>query len=76
MSSNDSSFIGTHTFHVTGMTCSHCERAVSEEISRVGGVASVRVDLGTGQVTVEATAPVRRDQIADAVDEAGYSLAS
>jgi copper chaperone CopZ len=76
MPNTDSSFIGTHTFHDAGMTCSHSERAVSEEIGRVAGVASVRVDLDTGEVTVTATAPVRRDQIADAVDEAGYSLAS
>ena len=75
MSDRASTFTGTRTFSVTGMTCSHCERAVTEEVSRIDGVTSVAVDLATGAVTVEAAAPVRPAQVAAAVDAAGYSLA-
>jgi copper chaperone CopZ len=67
-------FIGSTTFTVNGMTCSHCERAVTEEICAVPGVAGVTVDLPTGTVTVTASEPVDRADIAAAVDEAGYVL--
>ncbi len=56
------------------MTCAHCVRSVTEEISRVAGVESVTVDLATGTVTVTASQPVDRADIAAAVDEAGYAL--
>lgn len=65
---------GTATFQVTGMTCDHCRRAVTEEISRIDGVSDVTVDLAGGSVTVTADAPVDPADIAHAVDEAGYTL--
>ena len=67
-------FIGATTFQVTGMTCGHCQRAVTEEISRIPGVQGVTVDLATCGVTVTATQPVDRADVARAVDEAGYTL--
>ena len=67
-------FIGSTTFTVTGMTCAHCQRAVTEEISAVAGVESVTIDLASGSVTVTADRPVDRADIAAAVDEAGYVL--
>ncbi len=67
-------FLGSTTFAVTGMTCAHCQRAVTEEISAVPGVESVDVDLASGTVTVTTTGPVDRADIAAAVDEAGYAL--
>jgi copper chaperone CopZ len=67
-------FIGTTTFRVSGMTCGHCQRAVTEEISRIPGICAVAVDLATGDVTATADAPVDRADIAFAVDEAGYTL--
>ena len=67
-------FVGATTFQVTGMTCGHCQRAVTEEISRIPGIQSVAVDLATGTVTVTATQPVDRTDVAHAVGEAGYTL--
>ncbi|GAB3435964.1 heavy-metal-associated domain-containing protein [Phycicoccus ginsengisoli] len=67
-------FIGSTTFTVNGMTCSHCERAVTQEISAVPGVVAVSIDLPTGTVTVTAAQPVDRADIAAAIDEAGYTL--
>lgn len=63
------------TYTVTGMTCEHCVRAVSEEVGRLAGVTDVRVDLGSGAVTVTSTAPLADADVAAAVDEAGYELA-
>ena len=67
-------FIGTTTFQITGMTCDHCQRAVTEEIGRIPGVSAVSVDLPNGSATVTATDPVDRADVAHAVDEAGYVL--
>jgi copper chaperone CopZ len=75
LSSTPRTFIGSTTFTVNGMTCSHCERAVTQEISAVAGVDSVTVDVASGTVTVTASQPVDRADIASAVDEAGYVLA-
>lgn len=74
LSDTPRTFIGSTTFTVTGMTCAHCQRAVTEEISVVDGVDSVAVDLASGTVTVTASCPVDRADIAAAVDEAGYAL--
>jgi copper chaperone CopZ len=62
------------TFQVAGMTCGHCEGAVISELGAVAGVTDVRVDLTSGSVTVFSGRPVDRAAIADAVDEAGYTL--
>ena len=65
----------TSIYTVTGMTCEHCVRAVTEELSGLPGVAGVDVDLGTGAVTVTSAAPLPDDAVRAAVDEAGYELA-
>ncbi len=74
LSDTPRTFVGSTTFTVTGMTCDHCRRAVTQEISAVEGVESVAVDLASGTVTVATDRPVDRADIAAAVDEAGYVL--
>ncbi len=64
----------TSNWTVTGMTCGHCVSAVTEEVSGIEGVESVEVDLTTGAVAVEASTDPTREQMAAAVDEAGYVL--
>ena len=63
-------------YTVTGMTCGHCVRAVTEEVGALPAVTAVAVDLATGRVTVTSEAPVATDDVRAAVEEAGYSLAS
>lgn len=68
----------TTTLHVTGMTCGHCVKAVTEELTAVEGVEGVDIDLvagGTSAVTVHSAGPVSADALRAAVDEAGYELA-
>lgn len=62
-------------FQVLGMTCEHCAKAVDRELSEVPGVTDVDVRLDTGAVTVTHSHPLALDQVAEAVDEAGYELA-
>lgn len=67
----------TTTYAVAGMTCAHCVAAVTQEVSALGGVSAVDIDLhagGNSRVTVTSAAPLPLDQVRDAVDEAGYTL--
>ncbi|MFK0262855.1 heavy-metal-associated domain-containing protein [Streptomyces angustmyceticus] len=64
----------TTTYRVTGMTCGHCEGAVSSEIGELAGVSSVQAVAATGLVTVTSKAPLDEDAVRAAVDEAGYEL--
>ena len=63
------------TYSVRGMTCEHCVRAVSEEVSQLPGVLDVEIDLATGDVRVQSEGPLDLSEVATAVDEAGYELA-
>ena len=65
----------TTTYTVVGMTCGHCVKAVTDEITHVEGVDGVEVDLETGLVTITSTGSLSREDVVDAVDEAGYQLA-
>lgn len=64
------------TYDVTGMTCDHCLRSVTAEVSALPGVTDVGVDLASGKVTVTSDQPITTDQVREAVTEAGYTLAS
>ncbi|MEU0396932.1 heavy-metal-associated domain-containing protein [Streptomyces sp. NPDC006208] len=61
-------------YKVSGMTCGHCEGAVSQEISALDGVTSVKVVAATGEVTVNSATPLDDDAVRAAIDEAGYEL--
>jgi len=63
------------TLQVPTMSCGHCEHAVRTELSKVAGVESVTVDLGTKDVVVRGTDLVTADLV-DAVAEAGYAVTS
>lgn len=67
----------TTTLRVSGMTCGHCVKAVTDELSALDGVQAVNVDLvagGTSTVTVTSKAPLDDAAVSAAVDEAGYEL--
>lgn len=58
-------------FRVDGMSCEHCRTAVTTEVQRVPGVASVDVDLQTKLVRITG-AELESAALLDAIDEAGY----
>ncbi|MET7751040.1 heavy metal-associated domain-containing protein [Micromonospora sp. NPDC005367] len=66
----------TRTYAVTGMTCEHCVRAVTDELAALPGVREVRVDLAAGTATVSSADPLPDEMVRAAVDEAGYELGS
>ena len=65
----------TTSYTVSGMTCSHCVSAVTEEVTKIAGVTDVQVDLASGAVTIASESGVDDGAVRAAVDEAGYELA-
>lgn len=67
----------TDTLRVEGMTCAHCVRAVTEELSALEGVEVVDIELhagGTSLVRIAADGAADDERLAAAIDEAGYTL--
>lgn len=66
----------TVTYTVTGMSCGHCESAVTKEVSALPGVTDISADAATGllTVTVAPEQPLDDEAVRAAVDEAGYEL--
>lgn len=67
----------TSTWAVSGMTCSHCVKSVTEELSRLEGATNVEVTLvsgGLSQVRVSSVGDLDSAVVAAAIDEAGYEL--
>jgi len=62
-------------FNVEGMSCSHCERAVKNEINELNGILDVEVDLEGKTVTVKYDEMlVTEADLAGAIVEAGYEV--
>ena len=61
-------------FTVPGISCGHCQAAITHEVNAVDGVSAVDVDLDSKLVTVRGEA-LDRDDIVAAIDEAGYDVA-
>lgn len=62
------------TYTVPGMSCGHCKTAVTEEVTAVGGVEGVDVDLETKLVVVRGES-VSDEDVRAAIREAGYEAA-
>ncbi|MEW1859055.1 MULTISPECIES: heavy-metal-associated domain-containing protein [unclassified Streptomyces] len=61
-------------YSVSGMTCGHCESAVSKEVGAIPGVTSATAVAGSGLLTVASEQPLDDEAVRAAVDEAGYEL--
>ena len=60
-----------HVYLVEGMSCGHCQAAVTEEVERVAGVSAVDVDLERKLVTVRGGA-IDDGAVREAIAQAGY----
>jgi copper chaperone len=58
------------TFTVLGMTCGHCEKAVSRAIAQVDPQAEVKIDRSANRVEVASNQD--RDVLVKAIAEEGY----
>ena len=60
------------TFEVIGMTCGHCEKAVTRAIKQVDTAAEVTIDRAHNKVQVLSEQP--RETLAKAIAEEGYQV--
>ena len=56
-------------FTVQGMTCGHCERAVTRAVLQIDPQAQVKIDRAANRVEVQSTQP--REAVAKAIAEEG-----
>lgn len=61
-------------FTVTGMSCGHCEKAVTEALQQVDPQARVAIDRSQNRVEVQSSQP--REALAAAIAEEGYTVAT
>ena len=59
-------------FDVKGMTCGHCEKAVTTAIRQIDPQAQVRIDRAQNRVEVDTTQA--REVLAEAIREEGYQV--
>ena len=62
------------TFTVTGMTCEHCEKAVTRALKNTDPLAEVKIDRPASRVEVQSGLP--RELLAQAMVEEGYAVAA
>lgn len=60
-------------FEVQGMTCGHCERAVTNAIKGIDAQAQIKIDRAANRVEVNSSAS--RDALQAAIAEEGYKVA-
>ena len=63
-----------YQFEVQGMTCGHCERAVTSAIRHLDPQAQVRIDRAQNRVEVDSAQTPER--IAEAIREEGYTVSA
>ncbi len=61
-------------FTVEGMTCGHCEKAVTKALLALDAQAKVVIDRAQNTVQVDSEKP--RDALAKAIAEEGYRVAA
>ena len=64
------------TYQVHNVSCQHCFRAITDELTKLPGVQQVGVDLDTKLVTVEHDGSVSDQQLREGIEEAGYDIAA
>jgi len=63
-----------HTFNVQGMTCEHCEKAVSRAIRQLDRSADVRIDRPANKVEVDSNQAA--DALKQAIVDEGFTVSA
>ena len=61
-------------FKVPMMSCSHCEKIIKWELSKLPGVKDVIIDLNAKLVNIEHDNNITKDMLISAIDNAGYDV--
>jgi copper chaperone len=59
-------------FVVSGMSCGHCERAITQAVQQIDPQAQVQIDRSRQEVRVHSQQA--RDLLAQAITDEGYSV--
>src|ERR1019366_9506257 len=59
----------THTYSVTGMSCTGCQAKVQQLLSGVNGVEKVSVDLPNGEAVIDMKEHIPTDQLKSALKD-------
>ena len=62
-----------HQFTVSGMSCSHCERAITQALQQLDPQAKVEINRASSSVRVDSEQP--RQELARAITDEGYQVA-
>ena len=66
----------TMTVTAPDISCGNCVAHIEKDVSALAGVAAVKGEVDTRQVTITFDeSKVSREQIAETMDEAGYPIA-
>ncbi len=65
----------SHELTIEGMSCNHCVMHVRKELSKISGIVIEDVQIGKARVQYD-EAKVTTQNLADAVEHAGYKLVS
>ena len=58
---------------IEGMSCSHCEKSVNDELLSLGG-KNIKIDLKEGIVLVDIN--VNNEEIISSIEDLGYTILS
>lgn len=61
-----------HSFKVSGMSCGHCVRSITQAVQALDPAAEVQVELAEGEVRV--ASQQSPEQLAAAIRAAGYEV--
>lgn len=59
----------THTYSVTGMTCTGCQTKVQSLLSKVPGVKNVTIDLAKGEASIDMDKHISTNQLKEALND-------
>ena len=62
-----------HLLTVSGMSCGHCERAITQALQQLDPQAKVHIDRLRSSVQIDSSQP--RDRLVQAITEEGYTVA-
>ena len=69
--------MATTVLNVPDISCEHCERTITEALTPVDGIQSVRVDIDAKQVAVQYdAAQVNVERMREILSEEEYPVAS
>lgn len=62
----------TKTLKISGMSCGHCVMGVKRALSTVSGIADMKVEIGSAELTGE----FDLEAVKNAIEEEGYEVVS